>query len=135
MNAQKVVVHFADGRVVKGHTDDFEPTRPRFRLVPVGAEPHTPAIEVVVRDLKAVFFVRTFGGDPQYRERKEFAIGESPPGLKVEVTFEDNEGLVGYTTVRDARERPGFFVTPVDPRSNNQRVFVVTAAVESLRYL
>ena len=83
-------------------------------------------------DLKAVFFVRDFVGNPQYAEQKAFAEGERPPGRPVAVVFTDGEVLTGYTLGYD-RQRPGFFLLPVDPRSNNLRVFVVATAVREVR--
>jgi hypothetical protein len=64
-----------------------------------------------VRDLKAVFFVRDFYDDNSLEERKHFMPGNSLPGRKNEVTFNDGEVLVGTTTGYDY-ERPGFFIFP-----------------------
>jgi hypothetical protein len=49
----------------------------------------------------------------------------------VEVEFKDEEVLFGTTTGFDLK-RPGFFLFPVDPQSNNLKVFVVSAAVRSV---
>jgi hypothetical protein len=92
------------------------------------------AIEIIVNDLKAVYFVRDFAGDPQYRERKKFLDGEKPPqGRKVEVTFKDGEMLVGTTLGYDPH-RSGFFIFPVDPQGNNLRVFAVVKSVAKVRF-
>lgn len=130
----KVVAHYADGRVIKGYTQDFYPNKPHFHLFPAVAEPSGKAIEVQVQDLKAVFFVRDFAGNPSYNERKEFAEGERPIGRKVEVTFRDGEVLVGTTVGYDPK-RSGFFFIPADPKSNNLKVFAVAAAVTNVRFL
>jgi hypothetical protein len=129
----KVVVRHADGRILKGHTFDFYPNKARFHLFTSEDATGDP-IEVSVADLKAVFFVRNFAGDPGYNERKQFPEGFQLAGRRVEVTFVDGEVLVGSTTGDDPR-RPGFFVVPADPRSNNLRVFAVTSAVSKVRYL
>jgi hypothetical protein len=50
------------------------------------------------------------------------------------VIFKDGEVLVGTTTGYDA-SRPGFFLFPADEKSNNERIFVVTAAVKTVRFL
>jgi hypothetical protein len=134
MELIKVVVHYADGRVVKGFTNNFFPNRPAFHLHPAGAGPADKGSEVRVSDLKAVFFVKDFQGDPAYNEKKTFIEGQSPAGRKVEVTFADGEVLVGATLGYDA-SRPGFFIVTPDPESNNLRVFVVTASMKGLRYL
>jgi len=46
----------------------------------------------------------------------------------------DGERLIGYTLGYDPR-RPGFFLFPADPRSNNLRIIVVSAAVSAVQYL
>lgn len=134
MELIKVVVHYADGRVVKGFTNNFFPNKPAFHLHPVGTDPVGKGVEVLVSGLKAVFFVKDFKGDPAYKEKKTFGEGQSPAGRKVEVTFADGEVLVGATLGYD-ENRPGFFITPPDPLSNNLRVFVVTASMSNFRYL
>lgn len=132
MEPRKIVIRYIDGRVVKGSTLDFSPNKPSFHLFPVGTEPPGKAIEVAIRELKAVFFVRDFAGRPQYEERKRFADTERPPGRKVEVTFKDGETLVGYTVSYDP-QRPGFILFPADPASNNLSIFVVFAAARHVR--
>jgi hypothetical protein len=121
----KVVARFRDGRVVKGHTQSFDPNRPDFRLQVLGTEDGAPSEAVAMADLKAVFFVRDFEGNREYNEAKGF--DKRPAGRIVEVTFFDGERLVGTSLTYDAT-RPGFFLFPADPHSNNERVFVVRAA-------
>lgn len=134
MEQIKVVIRYVDGKIIKGHTNDFFPNKPKFHLHPVSSSPAEEGIEVLIKDLKAVFFVHDFEGNPQYNERKEFAEGQKVFGRKVEMTFADGEMLVGTTMGYDPT-RPGFFIAPVDPMSNNIKVFVVTAAVKEFRYL
>ena len=129
----KVVVRYADGRVIKGFSQDFFPHKDRFHLRPAD-KPTGQAIEVLLKELKAVFFVRDFAGDSQYNERKKYVEGEQPSGRKVEVTFADGEILVGSTLGYDP-SRPGFFLFPADSKSNNIRVFAVTSAVKKVRFL
>jgi hypothetical protein len=128
----KIVARYVDGRVVKGYSYDFSADHPRFRLYPV--EPASPevAIDIPLKDLKAVFFVRDFAGNAGYREQKQFPEEEGPPGRRIAIEFVDGEILVGYTLGYD-RQRPGFFLVPADPRSNNLRVFVVSSAVREVR--
>jgi hypothetical protein len=130
MEREKIVVRYKDGRVVKGSTTDFDENRPQFQVEREGLDP----VHVWIPERKAVFFVRDFRGDPQRRERKEFLPTEVPRRFRVEVTLADGEILVGHTMTQNVRERLGFFLTPVDPRSNNIRVFVVTNAVQSVRF-
>jgi hypothetical protein len=133
MEPIKVVVRYGDGRVVKGMTQDFFPNKDRFHLRSDTTASEEPA-EVLIRDLKAVFFVKDFDGKPGYNERKEYNNGDKAQGRKVEILFVDGEKLVGSTLGYDPN-RLGFFLFPVDPESNNMRVFAVTAAVKNVRYI
>jgi hypothetical protein len=127
----KVIVRYTNGTLIKGHTQDFFPSKDRFHLFPAD-KPQEQGVEIILRDLKAIFFVRDFEGDPQYAERKKFNGGEKPPGKKIDIMFSDGEVMVGSTLGYDSK-RSGFFILPVDPRSNNLRVFVITTAVKRVR--
>ncbi len=133
MEKVKVVVRYSCGRVIKGFTQDFFPAKKLFHLTPVD-NPSGESIEVSIDDLKAVFMVGDFDGQPQYKERKKYVDGEKPSGQKIEVTFRDGEVLVGSTLGYD-HKRQGFFMFPADPNSNNIRVYVVSSSVKKVRYL
>jgi hypothetical protein len=129
-----IVAHFQDGRVLKGFTNDFAPARDRFHLHPLDAAPGTRPVEIEVPKLKALYFVKDFAGDPKRDERPTFASDRPISGRRVEVLFHDGERLVGTTQGYHA-ERPGFFVVPADPASNNERCFVVVAATRDVSFL
>ena len=133
MEKVKVVVRYSCGRLIKGFTEDFFPTKELFHLTPAD-NPSGEPIEVSIEDLKAIFMVRDFIGHSLYKERKKYIEGEKPSGKKVEVTFIDGEVLVGSTLGYDPK-RQGFFIFPADPKSNNIRVYVVSSVVEKVRYL
>jgi small nuclear ribonucleoprotein (snRNP)-like protein len=121
----KVVVRYEDGRILKGTTLNFDPARPMF-LLNLNDVPGAKPLEVRLRELKAVFFVRDLVGDAEYMEQKHF---EKPTaGQRVTVTFADGEQLIGVTLSYDPT-RDGFFLFPADPRSNNERVFVLRRSV------
>ena len=63
----KVVAHYKDGSIVKGHTKDFDPARGQFTIHPYDEERH--AVPVSIESLKAVFHVRTFEGNPERNPR------------------------------------------------------------------
>jgi hypothetical protein len=128
----RVVVRYADGRVLKGYVD-FDPEQSSLRLVPL-TEPDADDIEIQVKDLKALFFVRTFEGDPSHDESKDLYQARPPGTRKVSVRFRDGEELIGYTRQLD-RHRSGLFFTPLDSRSNNLRVFAVFDALWGVRRL
>ena len=133
MAVNKIVARYRDGRVRKGYTENFFPDKPKFHLRPLDAADPGKSEEVTLGELKAVFFVRDFSGDRVYKERKTLMEGEKTQGRVVEVTFVDGEMLVGTTMGYDPR-RPGYFIFPIDPKSNNLKIFVVSAAVRSSRY-
>ena len=135
MEQIKVVLGFLDGRVVKGYTQDFNQTRPFFHFhINTSENSSNEPMLIETKDLKALFFVKTFEGDKEYDERKEFITGDLAQGRKVEVTFVDGEIIQGSTVGYDP-QRPGFFLLPVDQGSNNIRIFVVTSAVTNFQLL
>jgi small nuclear ribonucleoprotein (snRNP)-like protein len=133
IDSPKVVVRYRDGRVVKGHTQDFFPGKPGFHVRPFEANSPGESVTVSFADLKAVFFVKDFAGNPQYVKKRSIE-GPKPQGRLVEVTFRDGEILVGTTTGYDPK-RPGFFVFPVDTQGNNIRAYLVSSAVGAVRDL
>jgi hypothetical protein len=129
---QKIVVRYVDGDIVKGFTQDFHPSRAQFSLWPSINAAKSDRIVIPMGRLKAVFFVRDFNGNAGYRERKTFSARGH--GRRLEVTFHDNEVVVG-TTLNYRPDGQGFFLIPVDSGANNTRIFVVASAVRRVRFL
>jgi len=127
---QKVVARFNDGRTICGYTNDFHPSKTQLHLSPNPR--HGESTIVPVSQLKALFFVREFAGDPTRIETKVFS--EPSRGRRMEVTFRDNEIMVG-STLSYRGEGNGFFLQPADPGSNNLRVFVTPAGMQQVRFL
>jgi Family of unknown function (DUF6982) len=129
-----VVARFTDGSMVKGTTADFFPTKDFFHVsvatAPAGAKP----VEINKNDLKALFFVKDFAGDPNHIERNEFDRSKHPVGRRIRVEFRDGEVLVGTTTGYQPG-RQGFFVVPADADSNIERCYVVMAATRKVSFL
>ena len=130
----KVALHYVDGQVLKGSAYDFHPNQPHFHLFPAAVGPSGKPIQVQVKDLKAVVFMRDLAGDDPLHEPQKVVEGKHPPGRKVEVMFADGAVLAGVTMAYDTR-RPGFFVIPLDPHSNTLRVFVLSHAVREVHQL
>jgi hypothetical protein len=128
----KIVVRYLDGRLLKGYTNDLPGTKTYFHFASTPHAPQAARISVPIRQVKAVFFVRDFEGSAEYIESKDF--GEKASGRRVAVTFLDDEVLIG-TTLNYRPDGDGFFVVPADPKSNNERVFVVSHAVRQLQFL
>jgi hypothetical protein len=129
---QKIVVRYREGRLLKGFTQDFHPSRGHFSLWPSITASRGERVIVPLSRLKAVFFVRDFAGNAAYTDRD---VSTDPAsGRRVEVTFSDNEVVRG-TTLSYRPDGNGFFVVPADGRSNNQRIFVVSAALRHVRFV
>jgi hypothetical protein len=119
-----VAVRYSDGRVLKGWTADFLPQRPVFH---VKESTSSPPVAVRLPELKAVFFIRTPGGDPEHDERKDFSLQRTPE-REIWVQFKDGEELAGWSTSY-ASTGAGFYLRPTDPESNMERAYVLRAAV------
>ena len=130
----KVVARFVDGRIIKGMTSDFAPGKDSFHVSEIGAAGWAKPLEIQTKELKALFFVRDFGGDPQHVEQQEFDPKRPPLGRRIKVVFKDGEVLVGTTTGYQPR-RPGFFLVPADSGSNNERCYVVALATKEVSFL
>lgn len=134
MIQNKIVIHYQNGRLAKGITTDFFQNKDTFHLTPADTSPGAKPVDVSVPDLKAIFFVRKFDGNPHYEDKKEFDPAKNTIGRKIKVTFKDGELMVGTTNGYEP-SRPGFFVTPADPASNIERCFVVKAATREVSFL
>lgn len=126
-----VVAHYLDGRVIKGITRDFSPNRPGVHIEVDGS---SEIVELRMRQLKALFFVKSFDGVPTRPDIKGFVAGpaETSQGRKLAVRFRDGEFLCGYT-LSWSPDRDGFFLFPADIDSNNQRIFVVTSSTDEVK--
>jgi hypothetical protein len=130
----RIVARFQDGRVLRGFTTDFLPSKDRFHMFSEEGLADAKPAEVLVAQLKALFFVKTFEGNPDHEEPSDFPETKAGAGRRIRVIFKDGEIMAGTTQGFD-RARPGFFVVPVDPGSNNERCFVVTAATDKVLFV
>ena len=128
----RTVVHYKDGRILKGYTSDFVPHREVFRLADTDT-PEAKVVEVWAPDLKAVFFVRDLVGNPRRVDSHEFDPGVPVVGRKVKVRFQDGEQIVGTTESYDPA-RKGFFLVPADAKSNIERCYVVITATQEITF-
>ncbi|MBI5847931.1 MAG: hypothetical protein HZB31_08285 [Nitrospirae bacterium] len=127
----KIVAKKKDGSLIKGMTGDFLPFRNSFHMTVDNTS--DPMIEVPIDDLKAVFFVKTLEGSkaPHNRPPEKAASEKSASERRISVTFMDNEVIEGYSHSFHL-DRLGFFLRPIDPRDNNDRIFVVLSYVKDI---
>jgi len=130
--ANRVVVAFVDGRRLKGYVYDFSALKDSFNVSPADKPLQEHGMKVLMKDLKAVFFVKDFTGNREYHDKA--VVDEHIHGRKIEVIFRDGETVVGKTEGYNP-QKLGFFMVPGDPASNNIRVFVVNANTQHVRFM
>lgn len=112
----RIVLHTVDGQVMRGAIANADLDDPELPLIqPNGAVARVPASHV-----KAVFFMLGTGERPL-----------AASGTRVRVTFGDGRQVSGLSP--DYSEATaGFFVLPVDGRTNTARVWVYRAAARQV---
>jgi hypothetical protein len=126
----RAVVAYRNGKRLKGHLLNFSPLKDRFRLFSGEPGKQQPGIDVSFVELKAIFFVKDFEGDASHIET---STAEPPKNRrKLVVTFGDGEELMGTTEAYNA-QKLGFFMYPLDVKSNNLRIFVINKNVRNVK--
>jgi hypothetical protein len=128
MGQNMIVVSFKNQTILKGKTNDFLPNKNRFHLEQMDGS----ITDIVVDDLKAIFFVRDFEGNKDRKDSYNDIISNA--GRKTTVEFLDGETISGYT-LGYSPERQGFYLTPADLAGNNERIFVVLSATKSVQFV
>jgi hypothetical protein len=122
----KLVIHYVDGRLLKGWSPDLFPNKPSFHFTDSATEKSS---EVQLADLKGVFFVKDWEGHRDHRRR--YDLERVGLGRRVRVRFQDGEVIEGYTSGYSPG-RLAFFLFPPDPDDNTERVLVVTKATSEV---
>lgn len=139
---QKVVIHYQDGKILKGFLHPFQLTDEETMF---SKEDKTGSenLKIPLRNLKAIYYVKDHQGDKDFKEKKRFGLAASK-GRKVMVKFKDRELVCGYVTEtlpwvlgkfhpEPDVSRFGFFLIPADPESNNLKIFVVVSALKEIQ--
>ncbi len=136
MLKKKVVVKYQDGKIIKGWIEDFRPDRESFIFYPLIEYSEEEMLEIKFSSLKAVFFIKDFAGNKNYKKVRKFDVKTkvTPGQRKLIVKFKDGEHLYG-TSHGYGRYKVGFFVYPIDPKDNSERIFAIHSAVESVRLM
>ncbi|PIX86683.1 MAG: hypothetical protein COZ32_02060 [Nitrospirae bacterium CG_4_10_14_3_um_filter_53_41] len=129
-----VVVHYKSGDIKKGYTRNFAFFRNTFDLTEVDSktQEELQATQVQVEDLKAVFFVKNLDGNPDYHSQPDSVPERHGFGDRVEITFMDNETMIGYTP-RYRENNNGFILYPADSKINNDIVAVIRSAAQIIK--
>ena len=139
---EKIVARFNDKRLLKGYVQKFagDSAIVIIEEADTGKEHAVP-----IDDLKAIFYVKTFEGSKEYKEKKVYGPGKKR-GRKVFVKFRDGEKLVGFleadvlpdkilSFLKSDGSKKGFFLVPVDRECNNTRVFAAWNAIDDITTL
>lgn len=124
---QKIVVHFLDHTLLKGHARFFFHHQMHLLMQTLEGEDRL----VPFSEVKAVFFVRSFTGDRRRQEKRQFGPGSPSFGQVVRVTFLDGEVMLGRSVGYKPEDR-GFYLKPADPDSNNEIIYVPQASVKEV---
>ncbi len=131
-NLGKVVLHTREHKIHRGFSKkEFIGKNVRI-LDENGNESTFP-----LKDLKAVFFVKEFNGDPAYDEVLFLKKNTHRPWLWVHVEFEDGETIEGK--IRNSEEiingSDGFFVWISDEYSNSESVYIVKNSIRKFKIM
>ena len=131
----RITARFADGRVIRGYALDFTPNRDTFHVRPLDATGAHERVTVRVDDLKALFFVKDLSATSHTgRDLDPKEVRVPPSQRRVVVRFGDGE-IVAGSTCGYSPDRQGFFLFPLNPTTNNVRVFIVRRWAETIRVL
>ncbi len=112
---------------------------PQAYLRPGGVELlsiHGTVTVVPYAEVKAVCFVRDFLPDNPATERKAFATRPKKEGLWVRLQFLDGDSIEALVPNNLLQvEGAGLTISPPDPHSNNQHMFIPRTALTSLQVL
>jgi small nuclear ribonucleoprotein (snRNP)-like protein len=136
MPGHKVVLKYKNGKKIKGWVDNFNPNRDIFFLHPLKEYSDSEKLDIRVSDLKAIFFVKDFIGNSDYKKVRTFENYNLniPTQRRVIAHFQDGEKLYG-TSYSYNPTKIGFFIYPVDRGDNNLRIFAINTAIEEVEFL
>ena len=92
--------------------------------------------DVLTKNAKAVFFVKTFDGDTNHRALHFHENAPIVQGLWVRIAFHDGETIEGIiSNSRDFVLEHGFFMMPTDPNGNNRLIYVLKDRLKDFNVL
>ncbi len=128
MTSKQVVIHFSNGNVKKGTTNNFEPDRNSFTLKTLDNEQE----EINIVGIKSIFFVKDFEGEKNFSYEYKDNIPDA--GRKIKVEFHDGEIIIGYVFGYSPKLQ-GFEMLPADLEGNNLRIYAVKEAIKKVQFL
>jgi hypothetical protein len=134
LEKRKVVLRKLDGSVLKGFLAEIPIWNGREYISIQSLT--NDEIRIPKSEVKALFFVRRFGGNKEHSEVRFFDTHPRIDGLWLRVTFKDNEVVEGIVANHfDFFVEEGFYIKPPDPNTNNRLVYVLKNALKDLTIL
>jgi len=131
--SKKVVIHRFQREALTGFIN------PQSWLQPAGIEMITPSGALLFtpyEEIKVVSFVINFDGPTPFQERRRFQTRPKHEGLWVRAQFHDNDFQEGILPNDLLAASPyGFQLSPPDPNSNNQSLFLPKASLKEVHVL
>lgn len=146
LKERKVVVKLRSGEVLKGYyiqtdvigaQDLFDASNQNSKLpITVRLLDSNALMQVALSDVKAVFFVKSFRGDPKRKGLRFYTNGPAVGTIWAEIRFTDNEII--EATIENSVQHlmgDGFLLHPSDADSNNILIYVSKSAIATYRVL
>jgi hypothetical protein len=139
----KVVAKLRSGEVVKGYfilpcAADMRDLSNQGQngSITISSLTSNEPLQVALSDIKAVFFVKSFWGDPKRKGLRFYTNGPSVGAIWAEIRFQDDE-IIEAMIDNSAQHLMGdcFLLRPSDAESNNLLVYVNKSAIATYRVL
>lgn len=128
---QRLVVRTLEGKAVYGFTLALNKAAEGFHLDLVDKHNQSlgKSVHVQFKDLKAVFYVKSYDGrfDP---DKYDHTMPEN--GVPLVLIFEDGEIAKGFALGSGYKREPRFYFAPQEPESNNIGMLVERTAVAQI---
>ena len=126
----RLVIHFQSGKTLACWGDNFMPLEEEIMV----KDQDDRIQRVVLKEVKVVCFVKAFATDSRTTHKPPVQLlFQAVPGRKVKLLFKDGEKMEGVSSLNERPVR-GFFVTPLNPNSNNIHIFVNPSFLKSVEF-
>jgi hypothetical protein len=128
----KVVVRTRKGEVYPGFSRKEDVGDEEVKILTRNGKEKSFSLE----ELKGLFFVKEFKGDPDYDPVKFLSKNSVKASVWVHVEFEDGEVIEGM--VRDHMSllfSSGFYLWPSDEDTNNGLIYIVKQAIKDFEIM
>jgi hypothetical protein len=125
--SNKVVIHLLDGEIIKGTAQSPSLSDEIITVHTIDNE----FKKIKADKVKAVYFVKDWEGNPDYREKTSVPREKENYGNIIRLEFKDGEIL--EARIQYLPHTKGFYITPPDINSNNKRIYVRRSALKEIK--